>query len=455
MVEANRTVVIPLNVPEEYKGDFHHTITPYAYCQQETVEHCWPDNPKQPSKLETSKQAAENALYDRLRDETDEQLNANLVQKAIKDATAAISSCKTSWENGDRISKPDFYDRDYAGYTMTYDKRAATYNRYEATFSTVNGTVTCRYELPRELAGTPYAEYVLDRRWSFSTSKLVFDRERFWLHAVMKRQFGDDTVYAPKTNGSDTHNEDTHRVLGVDLNVDGATAVTSTGHFYGNADALNAYRDDQERLRGELQQTGTRSAHLRFQERRGTEWRYYDQYAHYVANSIKQEALRVRATHVAFEDLTRIRKRISNLPKFQQWLFKKVRKYTEYKLERYGVPVDTVKPKYTSQRCSHTECDCVDEDNRDGKHFECIECGYTLNSDYNAAKNIGFRYLSDEVASPASHKCSSGQAARQLALLSGTLTPSGTFAEHEWVSTDKPLPQQASESLDSERSRVG
>jgi len=56
--------------------------------------------------------------------------------------------------------------------------------------------------------------------------------------------------------------------------------------------------------------------------------------ANSVANSIKHEVLRVRATHVASENLTRIRKRISNLPKLQQWLFKKVRKYTEFKLER-------------------------------------------------------------------------------------------------------------------------
>jgi transposase, IS605 OrfB family, central region len=326
---------------------------------------------------------------------------------------------------------------------MTYDKRAATYDRYEATFSTVNGTVTCRYELPAEVEGTPYGEYILDRRWSFSTSKLVFDGERFWLHAVMHRQFGDNPVYAPQTDDSSS---DTHRVLGVDLNGDGATAVSSTGQFYGNADALNSYRSEQEQLRGELQQTGTRSAHLRFQQRRGTEWRYSDQYAHHVANSIKQEALRVRATHVAFENLTRIRKRISNLPKFQQWLFKKVRKYTEYKLERYGVTVDTTNLDYTSQACSRTDCDCVDEDNRGGKQFACLECGYTIQSDYNAAKNVGFRYLNTELSSPAGHTCSSGQATSQLALMSGTLSPTGDCAEHDWVSTDKPYPQQVSDS---------
>lgn len=118
-------------------SDFHQTILPYVYCQQETVEHCWPNTPTQPHDLKTSKRDAENALYNRLRAATDEQLHANLVQKAIKDATAAVGSCKTSWENGGRISKPDFYDRDLPGYTMTYDKRAATYSRYEATFSTV------------------------------------------------------------------------------------------------------------------------------------------------------------------------------------------------------------------------------------------------------------------------------------------------------------------------------
>lgn len=54
-------------------------------------------------------------------------------------------------------------------------------------------------------------------------------------------------------------------VLGVDLNVDGSLAVTSTGTFLGNADFLNHKRDEYERIRGNLQETGTRSAHLTMQ----------------------------------------------------------------------------------------------------------------------------------------------------------------------------------------------
>ncbi|RBI60658.1 hypothetical protein DMJ13_16955 [halophilic archaeon] len=311
---------------------------------------------------------------------------------------------------------------------MTYDKRAATYHRYKASFAVVNGDpVECQYELPVDLAGTPYERYVLDARWSFSTSKLVYDGERFWLHAVMKRRYADDSVYPLTTKGSDAQ-EDFTRVLGVDLNVDGYSAVTSAGGFHGNADYLNHRRAEYEALRGELQQTGTRSAHLRLQSRQGVEWKWFDQYAHDVANSIVADAVRVQATHVVFEKLTRIRKRISIAPKFQQWLFRRVQKYVEYKLEEFGISSERVGAYCTSQTCSRMDCDCVDEDNRDNKHFECVECGYVLNADLNAAKNIGLKFLDDL---PTSHTCSTGKATSQLALVSGTLTSSGKFTRME------------------------
>jgi IS605 OrfB family transposase len=422
-------------------ADLHATYRPYQHCQNRAVDWCWPDQPTQPDDLTTSKGDAEDALYDDLREDTDYNLNANLVQKAIKDAVGTVGSCKTSWENGDRISKPVFEDRDDSSYTITYDKRAATYHRYKTSFAVVNGDpIECQYELPEDLTETPYERYVLDARWSFSTSKLVYDGERFWLHAVMKRQYADDPAYPPTTDGSDTQ-EDLTRVLGVDLNVNGYSAVTSAGGFHGNADYLNHRRAEYETLRGELQQVGTRSAHLRLQSRRGMEWAWFDQYAHDVANSIVADAVRVRATHVVFEKLTRIRTRISNAPKFQQWLFRCVQEYVEYKLEEFGISFEQVGSSYTSQTCSRTDCDCVDEENRDSKRFECAECGYTLNADLNAAKNVGLKFL-DEL--PSSHTCSSGKATSQLALVSGALTPSGNFSRMDWESTDKPHPQRAS-----------
>ncbi|MDB2246508.1 transposase [Halorubrum ezzemoulense] len=443
-VKANRTVRIPLSVPDQRADDLHATHNPYQYCQNRTVDWCWPDAPTHPDDLKTGKGDAEDALYDDLRDKTDHELHSNLVQKAIKDAVSAVGSCKTSWENGDRISKPEFQDHADESYTMTYDKRAATYHRYKASFAVLDGApVHCRYELPATLNATPYNQYVRDSRWGFSTSKLVFDGEQFWLHAVMKRSYTDAPEYPPTADGPDTQ-EDFTRVLGVDLNVNGHSAVTSAGGFHGNADYLNHRRSTYEELRGELQETGTRSAHLRLQSRRGVEWAWLDQYAHHVANCIVADAVTVGATHVVFENLTRIRQRISNEPKFQQWLFGRVQKYVEYKLKEFGISFEQVAARYTSQSCSRTDCDCVDEDNRSGKQFNCISCGYALNADLNAAKNIGLKFLE---TLPASRTCSSGKATSQLALVSGTLTPTGSFSRVDWASTDKPHPQRASGSL--------
>lgn len=443
-VKANRTVRIPLSVPDQRVDDLHATHNLYQYCQNRTVDWCWPDTPTHPDDLKTSKGDAEDALYDNLRDKTDNELHANLVQKAIKDAVSAVGSCKTSWENGDRISKPEFQNRADESYTMTYDKRAATYHRYKASFAVLDGNpVHCRYELPATLNATPYDQYVRDARWGFSTSKLVFDGEQFWLHAVMNRSYTDAPEYPPTADGSDTQ-EDFTRVLGVDLNVNGHSAVTSAGGFHGNADYLNHRRSNYEELRGELQETGTRSAHLRLQSRQGVESAWFDQYAHHVANCIVADAVAVRATHVVFENLSRIRQRISNEPKFQQWLFRRVQEYVEYKLEEFGIHFEQVAARYTSQSCSRTDCDCVDEDNRSDKQFNCVSCGYALNADLNAAKNTGLKFLE---TLPAGHTCSSGKATSQLALVSGTLTPTGSFSRMDWESTDKPHPQRASGSL--------
>ena len=49
--------------------------------------------------------------------------------------------------------------------------------------------------------------------------------------------------------------------------------------------------------------------------------------------------------------------------------------------------VERVKPHYTSQRCS--ACGCVDKESRKSQaRFVCTACGFTLNADVNAAKNI-------------------------------------------------------------------
>lgn len=53
--------------------------------------------------------------------------------------------------------------------------------------------------------------------------------------------------------------------------------------------------------------------------------------------------------------------------------------------------MEQVEPNHMSQRCFRTDCGFT-HDNRHGEQFCCQKCGYEVNADYNAAKNIGTRY---------------------------------------------------------------
>lgn len=59
----------------------------------------------------------------------------------------------------------------------------------------------------------------------------------------------------------------------------------------------------------------------------------------------------------------------------------------------YGICTSLVHSAYTSQTCP--KCGCIDSENRKNQEeFECIECGYTSNADFNASKNIKQRLTS-------------------------------------------------------------
>ena len=70
-----------------------------------------------------------------------------------------------------------------------------------------------------------------------------------------------------------------------------------------------------------------------------------------------------------------------------KWSYYELQNMIEYKAEREGISVKYVDSAYTSQTCS--KCGHVDKENRTSQEkFKCIECGFELNADHNAAINI-------------------------------------------------------------------
>jgi IS605 OrfB family transposase len=169
------------------------------------------------------------------------------------------------------------------------------------------------------------------------------------------------------------------------------------------------------------------------------EHRWMQDELHRASNQILEEARNHGCTHIAFENLTDIRKRMAGAKRFHAWAFRRLYQYVEYKAEMVGIEVEQVSPAYTSQRCS--SCGFTHEDNRRSKHqFVCQKCECELNADYNASKNIA-RKLLNRLHS--GQKSSGGGAPCQCALKSGTLNLNGDYhasveATAEGESTDKP-----------------
>ena len=138
-----------------------------------------------------------------------------------------------------------------------------------------------------------------------------------------------------------------------------------------------------------------------------------------MANELLEEAVAYGCSHIIFEDLTHIRETIPQATWQHVWAFRRLFQYVEYKAAEHGIESVQVPPKHTSQRCS--TCGCTHEDNRDGEDFECLNCGYQNHADYNAAKNVGYRYLRRR------QNAADGGAPVDVRLNRGTLNVSGEY----------------------------
>ncbi len=400
---VTKTISVKLDIPQDRIGDILETFRQFNQAYREVLEVAWSSERKT-----YNKQELHRATYYPVRESTD--LPANLVCSSRNRVAEAVKACVVKWADGHKARKPTF--RDFG--SVVYDKRTVTIKDRYCTLATVNGRVRADYIL-----GDYQKEHLDDPNYEIRSATLSYRDEMLFLNITVRKP----VLY-----------QQTGIVMGVDLGVNNI-AVTSTGKFF-DAGFYNWKRNGYFCTKRGLQEKGTRSAERTLKRLKRRENRFSEDYIHRVSKAVVQEALDHNVDIIVFEQLDHIRDRMQSANhrtkrQMHTWAFRKLQEFVTYKAAEVGIQVDHQDARYTSQKCSR--CGHTQRSNRNGHEFKCQSCGYSLNADLNAAKNIGLNYCTQK------QKSSGVGLPRQLALKTGTLTPKGDFQSPiEAESTVKP-----------------
>lgn len=185
---------------------------------------------------------------------------------------------------------------------------------------------------------------------------------------------------------------DVERRIGVDVGESTLYAAAVRDVESGDVEAVemesgNEFRHHRERLskrRDELQQKGDLDG---VKKTRNERERYTDQVTHRVSREIVKLAVEYAPAVIRLEDLTGYRESATDA--IHDWPYQQLQEKILYKAVEEGVPVQTVPAYHTSVTCR--KCENQDADQRFGPEFECVQCGYEVHADVNAAMNIALR----------------------------------------------------------------
>ncbi|GGL34172.1 transposase [Halarchaeum grantii] len=399
---VRRTAITRLRVDAEQRALLDETIAEWKRGCQIAVDLAWGTY--------TTKHAIQSHAYDEIRSTT--SLGSQHAILATHRAAEAITGCVERRQNGECARKPRF-----TASTIPFDARTMTlFDDGTVSLATTDDRVRCPLALSSS-ADSYQRRFLESNEWTVTESTLSARDGSFFLHIGFRRQ-KTDSEQSPPEDGT---------VLGVDLGIENL-AVTSTAFFASGRKLAHRLRQF-EKVRGGLQQTGTRSAHRTLVGLSGRAKRYLRDVLHRTSRALVDEALRYECDVIAFERLTHIRDRV-DAPWGHLWAFRAIYEQVSYKALSHGIAVRQVSPAYTSQRCS--ECGDTTAKNRPSRnHFTCTRCGTGANADYNAAKNIGLRYVRR------GQQSSRRTGTRRLALKSGTVTPTGGFSAYSEGTSDE------------------
>lgn len=349
-----RTAKVKLNIKPK---DIAQTINAYTAAYNHVCSVGWSDGNSNGVSLH-------HKTYSYCRELLPSQLSISARTKA----TESLKSAKSLIKRGQKASCPKSKQ-----VSIRYDQNSYSiwFDRNEISISTVDGRKKTRFRSYKH-----FEKYI---DWRRKSADLFIRNGKVYLAIVFEKEVDDQ--------------QKTSNVVGVDRGIK-KIAVTSDNMFFGG-NHTKVVIDRYRSLRKKLQSVGTQSAKRHLRKIREKENRFRRDVNHCVSKKIVNSL--PAGTVVAIENLKNIRKRSKKMRRDQRywinnWSFYQLESFLMYKAQNKGCYVEHVDARYTSQRCY--KCGHKERGNRPKQSiFKCKKCGFQLNADLNAARNIRKNYL--------------------------------------------------------------
>jgi len=208
------------------------------------------------------------------------------------------------------------------------------------------------------------------RTWKPKSSTITFKNGKLNVNVIVEK----DSDVEKSSNGA---------VIGLDRGINNI-AVGSNNQFF-NSKRLRNTKAKYQYNRSVLQAKGTRKARLKLKKTKGRETRFVADVNHCISKALVNSGYGVFVIE-RLKGIKRKRRGRKFNKKLGNWSYAQLEQFLEYKAEGVGKIVIQIDPRHTSQKCS--SCGHIEKANRNGAVFKCKKCGFELNADLNAARNI-------------------------------------------------------------------
>lgn len=370
-----RTIKIKLNVPIE---TIKPTIEAYTKAVNFVCRTGWADS-------DSNGVSLHNKTYSSTREFLPSQLAVSARMKATEAIKAAKARIKKKQKATCPVSKQSSVRYDARSFNVWFD-------RNELSLLTIGGRIKTPISVPEY-----FRQYLA---WKRCSAELFIRNNKVFLNIVFSKDISDP--------------EPTGKVVGIDRGIK-KIAVTSENQFFGGGQ-IKKVSKRYEKIRSALQSRGSKSAKRHLQKISKKENRFRADANHVIAKRIVESL--DSGDVIALEKLTGIRQNVRLRKKqrkdLHKWNFFQFEQYLTYKANAQGIGVEYVDARYTSQKCS--VCGYISRSNRQSQAvFWCKHCGFSLNADLNASRNIRQNYL-DAICYP-------GRVAVNPPIVGGRLQP--------------------------------